>query len=317
MRRRGYTFTEILVVTMIIGILVALLLPAVQAAREAARRSRCGKHLEQLMIAAQNYEMLHGVYPPGTINATRPIRSLPQGYHHNWMVQLLPYLEQTNAAAHVDNRVGVYDPAHLPVRRLGLTLLRCPSQGYSGRGYSDYAGVHHDVEAPIDVTNNGVFFLNSRLRYEDIQDGSSNTLFFGEKITLSGDLGWMSGTRSTLRNTGVPINAARGGAWIGGASSPEGYPPGVHVDGEKTESLEDDEPALSSLFGPREEITKRAPGVQVPNTAALAVGGFGSPHPGGAQFAFGDGSVRFVSTTQTVLQQLGHRADGSVDVDLW
>jgi prepilin-type processing-associated H-X9-DG protein len=81
-------------------------------------------------------------------------------------------------------------------------------------GHSNYAAVHHDFEAPINVNNNGVFFLNSRISQDDVKDGMRYTFFLGEKILVGGDLGWMSGTRATLRNTGSPINttdsAARG-----------------------------------------------------------------------------------------------------------
>ncbi|MBI2477908.1 MAG: DUF1559 domain-containing protein, partial [Planctomycetia bacterium] len=204
---RGFTLVELLVVIAIIGILVALLLPAVQAAREAARRAQCTNNLVQLAIAIHNYESANRVYPPGTIEPTGPIQNVAQGYHHNWIEQLLPYLERTVAYDHIDRSVGVYDPKNAPVRDLNISGLLCPSSWSNSAGYSSYAAVHHDVEAPIDVDNHGVFFLNSALRYADVTDGASQTLFLGEKLILAGDLGWMSGTRSTLRNTGTPINA--------------------------------------------------------------------------------------------------------------
>ena len=125
---RGFTFIELLIVITIIGILVALLLPAVQAAREAARRGSCLKRLEQLIIAVHNYEMLHRVYPSGTINPRGPIQSRPQGYHHNWLIHLLPFLEQKNTHAHIDTTVGVYDSKNIPVRRLRLQTLLCPDK---------------------------------------------------------------------------------------------------------------------------------------------------------------------------------------------
>ena len=82
-----------------------------------------------------------------------------------------------------------------------IPVLLCPDEPGSATptvASSNYAGVHHDVEAPIDVNNNGVFFLNSHLRYDDITDGASHTLFFGEKVFDPNDLGWMSGTRATF-----------------------------------------------------------------------------------------------------------------------
>ena len=108
-------------------VLVALLLPAVQAAREAARRSSCSRNLEQLMLSILQYEGAHGVYPPGTIDAQGPIRTRPQGYHHNWILQVLPYLEAEVTYQHVDRSVSVYHPNNNPVRRLQLPNLYCPS----------------------------------------------------------------------------------------------------------------------------------------------------------------------------------------------
>lgn len=353
--RRGYTFTEILVVTAIIGILVALLLPAVQAAREAARRMNCTKNLEQLIIAVHNYEMLHRVYPPGTVNQTGPIRSVPNGYHHNWMIQILPFLEQKNTYAHIDDLVSVYDSKNVPVRQLNIEVFRCPSAPVPMRGYSDYAGVHNDIEAPIDVNNNGTFFLNSRISYFDLKDGSSNTLFIGEKRTYQGDLGWMSGTRATLRNTGVGINTSSWSRNRGTRNywpAPRNFPPGFHDESLPEDKMLSDTDTMGSLFGdpnnpgsdlnewlaidPRTIINEQDSwkedgyyedqmfggassesansviSVAPPTDATLAVGGFGSQHPGGSQFAVGDGSIRFCSETidgETLLQ-LGHRDDG-------
>ncbi len=106
-RRAGFTLVELLVVIAIIGILVALLLPAVQAAREAARRMSCMNNLGQLILAAQNYEMAFRTYPPGTVDEKGPIKNIPEGYHHNWISQLLPYMEQQVAYHHIDFSVSV------------------------------------------------------------------------------------------------------------------------------------------------------------------------------------------------------------------
>ena len=122
-RTSAFTLVELLVVIAIIGILVALLLPAVQAAREAARRMSCVNNLTQLALATQNYEMAFRVYPPGTINPTGPIEDKPEGYHHNWLSQLLPYMEETSVFRHIDFSVGVYDEKNLPVRKV---FVKCP-----------------------------------------------------------------------------------------------------------------------------------------------------------------------------------------------
>ena len=277
--RSAFTLVELLVVVAIIGILVALLLPAVQAAREAARRMSCSNNLSQLVFALQNYDSTYDSYPSGTLEAKGPIVNAPQGFHHNWLTQLLPYMEERNAYNHVDFSVGVYDAKNEPVRAIRIRTFRCPSESRSNdTAISSYAGLHHDLDQPIDANNNGVFFLNSSVRYEDIKDGSSQTIVIGERLAdLQQDLGWMSGTRSTLRNTGTPINS------LLDVIRRRGNTPFVTLDELGTE-------------------------------IASTVGGFGSHHPGGAQFAFGDGHVEYLSQAISleVYQQLGHRADGKL-----
>ena len=284
----GFTLVELLVVIAIIGILVALLLPAVQAVREAARRMSCVNNLSQLGLAIQNYEMAFRTYPPGTIDEKGPIQNVPQGYHHNWLSQILPFIEEQNTFNHIDFSVGVYDLKNETVRKVGIEVFSCPSST-NVRGQelwlSGYAGCQNDVEAPIDVDNHGVFFLNSSVKTKDITDGAAHTLFIGEKYSdPENDLGWMSGTRATLRNMGSPLNAD------GPPNRRYGYGR-IPLDEE-------------------EEVEAGAAGID----PKLFVGGFMSYHPGGANFAFGDGHVSFLSenTPRSVLQQLAHRADGEL-----
>lgn len=303
---RAFTLVELLVVIAIIGILISLLLPAVQSSRESARRVQCVNNLTQLIIAVNNYEMAHGLYPPGTVDAAGPIRSVPSGYHHSWITHILPYIEQKNAYRHIDRTVGVYHKNNAKVRDLGFNILTCPS-AMTFPGYSSYAGVHHDLEAPIDIANHGVFFLNSRVSYDDVTDGSSQTLYLGEKLTFQGDLGWMSGTRATLRNTGTAINSdvlARRSAGPSRNNWPS-QPPSEASD------MPTEMPDGTSAPPAGGQVEKPA-GLQPDNPTA--VGGFSSEHPGGANFAFGDGSVRLLKETidVRVYQQLGHRADGKL-----
>jgi prepilin-type N-terminal cleavage/methylation domain-containing protein/prepilin-type processing-associated H-X9-DG protein len=277
----GFTLIELLVVIAIIGVLIALLLPAVQSAREAARRAQCLNNMVQLSIALQNYESSHLAYPPGVVNPTGPIAGQPKGYHYSWLAQLLPHIEQQNVFNNLNFALGAYHACNDTVRAVEIYTLFCPSDGSprtSGSGLTSspialnaYAGCHNDVEAPIDTTNRGTLFLNSALRPDDFSDGLSNTFFVGEKRMDASDLGWVSGTRATLRNTGTAIRLGGGPA-----------------------------------FGP--------PASATPGAALLWVGGFGSWHPGGANFALGDGSVRFIraSINQTVYQNLGNRSDGNM-----
>ncbi|HEV3136752.1 MAG TPA: DUF1559 domain-containing protein, partial [Pirellulales bacterium] len=222
--RRGFTLVELLVVIAIIGVLVAAMMPAVQASREMARRAVCSQHVAQLLLAVQSYEDAFESLPAGVTNPEGPIRSEPSGYHQGWLVQILPHLDEGPTYRAIDFSKSVYDPANERVRKLSPNVFLCPSSVDSQSGVSDYAGCHHDVESPIAVDNHGVLFLNSRVRREDITDGASHTLFVGEKLAEPDDLGWMSGTRATLRNTGTRLNDAASATaavtYVGGFASP-------------------------------------------------------------------------------------------------
>jgi prepilin-type processing-associated H-X9-DG protein len=281
--RGGFTQIELLMVFTIIAILASLLVPAIEQAREAARRVQCTNNLKQVAIALENYVHVHGVLPPGVVNESGPIGSVPEGYHFSWMAQLLPFMEQSGLSGALDRSTSVYDPVNARVRSAPISTYLCPSDRPSqprtdGIAENNYVGCHNDVEAPIDFTNSGIFFLNSRIRYEDILDGSSETIFVGEKLRDGRDLGWASGTRSTLRNTGTPINTGliRSAGWRRNPAS--------------------------VVAGPS------------PPDDPYHVGGFASGHTGGANFAFGDGSIRFVSQTinRDVYRCLGNRADGEM-----
>ncbi len=345
MKRRftGFTLVELLVVIAIIGVLVALLLPAVQSAREAARRASCANNLTQMAIAIHNYEMAHGVYPPGTIDASGPIVNKPSGYHHSWIVQILPYIEEQVAYKLLDKNVSIYDPINAPVAAVMPRWLFCPSCAAPRGNIPCYAGCHHDKEKPIDAKDHGVFFLNSNLRYDDLTDGSSYTLFIGEKLPDAWDLHWLSGTKTALRNTGTPID------WLTYPALPKpgpGEPPPPMKDlplpSEEAEGIESAGLPMSSLSSPlivaanlglppagppapsaggSEEKASPAAGPAGASAKSkilpghpLFVGGFGSMHPSGAMFVMGDGSVRFMSrsTAAGVLQTLAHRSDGKL-----
>jgi len=157
------------------------------------------------------------------------------------------------------------------------------------------------VEAPIDSDNHGVFFLNSQVRSRDIPDGATHTIFLGEKLVDADDLGWMSGTRATLRNTGTPINGASPVAMGAGARPDLPLPGAAGM-------------AASPGDKPGQNETARQAGAAEAEAAGLFVGGFSSSHPGGANFLLGDGSGRFLSETIDIptYQQLGHRADGKL-----
>jgi prepilin-type N-terminal cleavage/methylation domain-containing protein len=222
---RGFTLVELLVVIAIIGVLVAATVPAIQASREMGHRNLCRANLAQLSLAMQDYENAFESFPPGVTNPDGPVRSEPVGLHYGWLTTLLPYVDEGNAARLIDAAAGVYAEENAPVRALSPALFICPSEPGETLRTSSYAGCHHDVEAPIDVDNHGMLFLNSHVRRRDVTDGLSHTLLLGEKRADSDDLGWMSGTRATLRNTGLALNT-----WPAPAA-PAGVDPALYVGG--------------------------------------------------------------------------------------
>ena len=348
--KRAFTLLELLVVIAIIGLLIALLLPAVQSAREAARRLQCSAYLMQLSIAAKNYEQSFGVLPSGTVNETGPIRNVPLGNHLGWIPRLLPFIEQTGLYSEIDFSKGVYDPENRAVW-LGerpSPILNCPSSGIGRSGkigkeqqpaHTNYMACHSSIETPIDTDNDGVFFLNSKLRSRDIPDGTSNTIFFGEATIptstpiqrepqrghwsygrqryifpedaegqfVYGGLGWMSGTPGTIRNTGNPPNVYVGpfANW----KMPHDVLGQANVNNAEENNPDDaqsDAPSDAPLVFSPEIWESELPGQYL-------VGGFGSHHPTVTNFAFGDGSVRPISTSidSAVYRKLGSRTGGS------
>jgi type II secretory pathway pseudopilin PulG len=286
-----------LIVLLIIGVLVGLLLPAINGAREWARRIQCANNLGQIGLALQLYLAGHLVLPPGVVNGSGPIATTAAGYHMSWIVQILPDLEHDGLFRGINFRSGAYDPGNDTWRRTSLGILVCPDDAAGHRNFgtgvalTSYAGCHHEIEEPIAADNHGVLFLNSRVHLSDISDGLSYTFFVGE-VARAHPLGWFSGTRATLRNTGHPINRLR-------IASPGGRMVGPWQPG--------DEPTAQDL---EERIQSGALSVN-----PTFVGGFGSAHArDGANFAHGDGSVRFINANidQAVYQHLGHRSDGEL-----
>ncbi len=296
---------ELAVVVAIIAVLISLLLPAVQSSREAARKAQCANNLLQLGLALGNYESSHQVLPPGVVNPTGPVVDSPAGYHFGWIAQILPFLEQKNVYRHLDFDVGVYAANNITARGVSLGVLLCPSSvnrrnpfgvspgisplmGITEPAPTSYAACHNDVEAPIDAGNTGVFFLNSHVRLDEVEDGLGNTLFLGEKMPGGDELGWASGTRATLRNTGTSLNRTR----------IDSVDMSAYVATSPVDPLTDPSPAEAAGL-------PRGPN---PNF----VGGFGSSHPQGANFALGDGSVRFIKATVNprIFRLLAARADG-------
>ena len=193
-RQRGFTLVELLVVIAIIGVLIALLLPAVQAAREAARRNTCVNNLKQITLALSNHEGIAGHYPASFKLDVGQTLSTNNG---SWSIQarLLPFLEQGAAFSQIDFTLPWDDSIN---RASGVPTLRvptyiCPSEANdqvrfkSGEEFvypHTYGGNFGQwlVHNPADFSQkgDGVFFVNSDLRVAQVSDGLSNTLAFAE-----------------------------------------------------------------------------------------------------------------------------------------
>jgi prepilin-type N-terminal cleavage/methylation domain-containing protein/prepilin-type processing-associated H-X9-DG protein len=206
----AFTLVELLVVIAIIGILVGMLLPAVQQVREAARRTSCANNLRQLGIGLQSYHSAHSTFPPGgtdlRFGADSTARQLA------WSVFILPFIEQQavfnrldleeafDSAANEDAAATIIGTFVCASGQRGLTLS-------NGRGPSDYGGIFGErINSPNNPPK-GLMLYGIRLRHADILDGSSNTLIVAE------DTGWNDGQWINGRNVfdqAFAINAAPG-----------------------------------------------------------------------------------------------------------
>lgn len=296
-RSRGFTLIELLVVIAIIAILVALLLPAVQQAREAARRTQCKNNLKQIGLAVHNYADVHKVFPPGWI-AVEPATRQPSAHEGTsgigWAAMVLPFMEQDNVWKQFNSSLPLTDPANAAFMRNQLPAYKCPSdpqQDYfaiyeEGGGaqlaelpIANYVGCFGPEEldgcenaagdAPVlpDGTcrGEGAFYHNSRVRIADITDGTSNTFLAGERRTNK-DLLWFT-------------------TWVG--------------------MIAEGEEAFQRVLGSADHV---------PNDPVAHFDDFSSRHTGGSQFGLCDGSVRFVSENidKSVYQSVATISGGEV-----
>jgi prepilin-type processing-associated H-X9-DG protein len=282
------TLVEVLVVIGIIGLLVGLTLPAVQRVRGSAARAGCQNNLKQLGLACQNYHAAAGALPPGGVD--RPNNSHPQMRSTSWFVRLTPYLEQQavwdRAVADFANPAVAAFEQHAGPHTL-LRVLQCPADGrlaalQSGRYYSTFSGAAFTGYVGAAGTNqllyDGVLYTDSAVRLEQVTDGTSNTLLCGERTpNLIADRGvWYmsSGLEpETFLGTREVVLYQYFTACVFG---PYRYGPG-------------------SLANPCDDYH------------------YWSLHPGGANFALCDGSVRFLPyAARDLMPALGTRAGGEV-----
>ncbi len=305
---RGFTLIELLVVIAIIGVLIALLLPAVQSAREAARRAQCTNNLKQIGLAMHNYHEAHGVFPPGYVSRWR-LDGGDSGTAEDdfgpgwaWGSMILPQLEQHPAYNAINFSLTMTSGANDTVQTMRLGTYLCPSDSTKQRipvrneandttiytvGAANYVGVYGIGEvgdAPGRGT--GLFYRNSRVGVQDITDGSSNTIAVGER---SHDLSYVTWTGRAI------------GGWLHPTPSFEG--------GRNKFSPEPEE-SYTMVLGP---VGLEHP-PRTPNQPSAHVEDFRSFHAGGVNFLFGDGSVRFVkdSINQHIYESLATRSGGEV-----
>ncbi|MEO6810226.1 MAG: DUF1559 domain-containing protein [Isosphaeraceae bacterium] len=307
-RPRGFTLIELLVVIAIIGVLISLLLPAVQAAREAARRAQCLNNLKQIGIALHNYHDAVGAFPPGYCSNWKRDGSDPStaeddlGQGWAWGSMILAHLEQPALfnAINFSLTMTFADNATAQLTRVNSYL--CPSdttrptvpvrnedntQTVYTVGTGNYVGMYGLGEvgnAP--GGGNGLFFRNSRISFADITDGASQTFAIGERSHNLSFVTW----------TGRAI-----GGWLYKTSTVEGGTDSFHTAPEES---------FTMVLGP----VGLEDGPRTPNHREAHVEDYWSRHSGGVNFLYGDGSVKFLKDgiNPLVYRALATRAGGEV-----
>jgi prepilin-type N-terminal cleavage/methylation domain-containing protein len=174
-RRLGFTLVELLVVIAIIGVLVALLLPAIQAAREAARRSSCGNNLKQLGLALQNYHDARKVFPCATISTNDLVTSsAPGSYGPTWVVALLPFIEGGNVITLYNKQAFWMDnAANLSFRACNLPFMICPSDSFAA---TPCDGTQIAVGTTVGPWARGCYAANTTVKYVTYSSIGGNTV---------------------------------------------------------------------------------------------------------------------------------------------
>ena len=312
-KNRGFTLVELLVVIAIIGILVGLLLPAVQAAREAARRMQCSNNVKQIALACHNYESTFRSFPAGGIVSYTPAALAALNANNfcttgldrtqaPWSVLILPFVEETNLYQQFDMTKTFTGSSNIPGQAPNSTLFplnmkkyQCPSDPDSQPNInnSNYLGVQGGgpptgVGSPPCSTQvgqrvffqNGVIYANSKTRFGDISDGTTNVFLIGESRYM-------------------PVPRMRGDGFHAGWAS----------------SLKADSAfAVPATFAAAvlQINAQKECGVGIADCFNFVSRLFGSKHTGGCQFGLCDGSVQFVSQSIdiTTYRQMAIRNDG-------
>jgi prepilin-type N-terminal cleavage/methylation domain-containing protein/prepilin-type processing-associated H-X9-DG protein len=306
--RQGFTLVELLVVIAIIGMLIALLLPAVQAVRAAARRTQCVNNLKQLGLALQNYHAQNRMFPPG---ARRHTKSSTPGV--SWRVLVLPHMELATMYDQISPKTDGGATSWAAEMQV-VAGFNCPESPPQDDGplvakYSNYCAIGGAGRSPTlpnadpawpddepllfntdiacgNVARDGIFFPDSRVHAGMVLDGTTNTFALGERIQQYRS--WMVGVVTTFKTPQPPTRMCLGASNNVRSllNDPRPYagapdlPPGVAPGGDQVLKLNDLQ--------------------------------FSSEHSGGAHFCMADGSVRFVSDAIdfTIYQSLASRDGG-------
>ena len=273
---RGFTLVELLVVVAIIGILLSLLLPAVQTARSAAWRSSCANNMKQIGLAIHHYEPAFSVFPPSSTSDLSLWGGLGRGSHnHSWASLILPYLEQSNFADFIDYSISAMHPTNQDAASTVVSVYRCAA--YTGEQYSQnrhyQRGSHSSPEYPYAIANyvalgasdvghiwaqnfepDGSIYPLSRTRVASVRDGLSHTIFIVESREEEFRV-WIDGRTAAI--TAINYDAINHPTYAG--------------------------PEVALNYNP-----------YYPGSTVHSEYGPSSMHPQGALHLFGDGSVQFI-----------------------
>jgi prepilin-type N-terminal cleavage/methylation domain-containing protein/prepilin-type processing-associated H-X9-DG protein len=300
-KRRAFTLIEVLVVIGIIGILIGILLPAVQRARENASLMSCSNNLKQIGLALHQYHNDNGCLPAGyTATGAYVNGETDTAPGWAWGAYILPYLEQNNLYKEYDFTQPVQNS---PASQTVVTTFLCPSDTVPTGPFavtdsswnticlappSSYAATCGSTVATTAETGNGAFYRNSAVRLIDILDGTSNTIFVGERCFVNVMGTWVGAISGGYCNTGVMNpNAVIGKLGQGAAD----------------------------LVLMHNESVNDASGRNLDDTS--------SRHIGGANFLFGDGAVHFIhtitaaSSQSATFQTFGTTAGGEFSPEIW
>jgi prepilin-type N-terminal cleavage/methylation domain-containing protein/prepilin-type processing-associated H-X9-DG protein len=315
-RPRAFTLIELLVVIAIIAVLVALLLPAVQQAREAARRTQCKNNLKQIGLALHNYHEAHNTFPPAYIASAPYVDGATDtkpGW--GWATSILPFLDQGTIYNSINFSYPLQDSRNTSLIQKLIPGYLCPSDltpngpfaiaDSSGNmvamaaASSFSASVGSDASSTTDATGDGIFYRNSRTRMSDITDGTSTTIMVGERA-------WSNAN-------GIWAGAISGGTVKRGSANPC-------------------QPVVAGAFYPAATLVlshAHLNNALIDSDGSAGIDDFSSRHWGGSNFLFADGSIRFVHSIPSdnpdgsysgdgkIFQALGTRSGGEVISGDW